>query len=462
MSAMQYSRDPQTDRSLRHSLKDAVSFSIMSGGLETYFSAFALLLKATATQVALLASLPNLLGSLAQLLSAWVGHRINKRKPLIVSGAFLQAAILPFTVILPWLFPQYAFTILLYCLTLYYAAAHFIAPQWMSLMGDLVSEKRRGRFFAYRTSLATIASFSALCIAGLILHGFNLYSMTMFGFVLVFALAFIARLTSAWHLSQMKEPHAHAASVEPVNNLRWLSTESFRPALRFSLFFILMQTAVGISAPFFSIYMLKTLHFSYLEYMANISTAVLIQFMTLRYWGRISDVMGNRLVLMTTGAIIPFLPAMWVWSANFWYLMCLQVVSGFSWAGFSLSAGNILYDLIPKEKRATYQALQSVIMTLGVFCGSMLGVLVSNTIPAELHIFGFKIHLLASLLWALLLSSVMRITVAVIFLPKIQESRPPRRKISPYQLVYRFTRFNAFSGLLYDIVTKVQKQDQER
>ena len=142
---MKYSKDPQTDTSLRHSLKDAVAFSVMSGGLETYFSAFALFLKATASQVAFLATFPNLLGSLAQLLSAWIGHRLNQRRPLIVIGAYTQAAILPLMILLPWLFPEYAISILLVCLTFYYAAAHFIAPQWMSLMGELVSERRRGR-----------------------------------------------------------------------------------------------------------------------------------------------------------------------------------------------------------------------------------------------------------------------------------------------------------------------------
>jgi len=459
---MKYSKDPQTDASLRHSLKDAVAFSVMSGGLETYFSAFALFLKASTSQVAILATLPNLLGSLAQLVSAWLGHRLNQRHLLIVIGAYSQAVILPLMILLPWLLPAYAIPILLLCLTFYYAAAHFIAPQWMSLMGELVSERRRGRFFARRTALATITSFTALCAAGVILHVLNLLDYTLAGFAVLFLIAFIARLTSAYHLTRMHEPRAHAASLEPVYDLRWLAAPAYRPALRFSLFFVLMQTAVGISAPFFSVYMLTTLHFTYLQYMANIGTAVLVQFLTLSYWGRISDIMGNRLVLLTTGSIIPLLPAMWVWSGNFWYLMCLQIISGFSWAGFSLSAGNIMYELIPGAKRATYQALQSVIMTLGVFCGSMLGVAVTRWVPAEFTLFGLHLQLAASLLWALLLSTAIRVLVAVIFLPRVQELRKPRRRISPYQLVFRFTRFNAFSGLLYDIVTKVQRQDRDR
>lgn len=70
-----YSKDPQVDRTLRHSVRDGVAYSVMAGGGETYFSAFALFPKATAPQVGLLATLPPLLGSLAQLLAVWLGGR---------------------------------------------------------------------------------------------------------------------------------------------------------------------------------------------------------------------------------------------------------------------------------------------------------------------------------------------------------------------------------------------------
>jgi len=458
---MRIAKDPKVDRSLHHSLKDAVAYSVMSGGSETYFSAFALFLKATASQVALLATLPNLLGSLAQLLSAWLGHRLQQRKPIIVFGAYSQAATLPLMILLPWLFPQQAVPILLVCLTLYYGAAHLIAPQWMSLMGELVPERRRGRFFARRTALATLSSFGALCTGGILLHLFDRLSITLAGFAVLYVVAFGARLLSAWHLSRMHEPHLHAASIEPVYDLRWLGQPSFRAALRFSRFFVLFQAAVGISAPFFSVYMLKTLEFSYLQYTANTGMAVMVQFLTLRYWGRIGDVMGNRLVLMTTGSIIPALPALWAVSGNFWYLLVVQIISGFCWAGFSLSSGNILYELIPREKRATYQALQNVVMTLGVFLGSMLGVVVTRFVPSRLDLGPLHVDFPTAILWAFLLSTLFRAVVALWFMPRIQELREPRRKISPYALVFRFTRFNAFTGLLYEIVARVKKPERD-
>ena len=52
----QFSKDPVVDRSLRHSLYDGITYAAMTGGAESYFSAFALLLKANTAQIGLLAS----------------------------------------------------------------------------------------------------------------------------------------------------------------------------------------------------------------------------------------------------------------------------------------------------------------------------------------------------------------------------------------------------------------------
>jgi MFS family permease len=431
----------------------------MTGGLETYFSAFAIFLKASASQVALIATLPNLLGSLAQLLSAWIGHRIQQRKPIIVFSAFLQAMLLPLIFLLPVLFPDHAVLLLMLGLTLYYVASHMIEPQWISLMGDLVPERKRGRYFGHRTRLASIASCSALAVSGLVLHVLDINDLPLIGFAILFLIAFLARLISVRNLHKMHEPRPHAISLESSTDLRWLRKPEFSAAKRFSAYFILMQMAVGIAAPFFAVYMLKTLQFSYLQFMFNTGTAILFQFLTLAYWGRIGDVMGNRLVLLVTGMLIPLLPGLWIVSPNQWYLLSLQVLAGVAWAGFNLSSGNMLYELVPREKRATYQALQNVVLTFSVFVGGLIGVLIVNAMPQTLSFNNWEFTITTTLFWAFIMSSLMRGAVAAIFLPRLRELRKPRRQVTPYVLVYRVTRLNAFMGLFFDVVTRIKKRD---
>ena len=82
-----FSKDPVTEQSLQHSIKDGVAFSIMAGVGENYFSAYAVFLKATTQQIGLLAALPPLLASFGQMLAVMLGQVMGIRKGIIVFGA---------------------------------------------------------------------------------------------------------------------------------------------------------------------------------------------------------------------------------------------------------------------------------------------------------------------------------------------------------------------------------------
>ena len=447
-----YSKDPQVDRTLRHSVRDAVAYSVMSGGGETYFSAFALFLRASAPQIGLLATLPALLGSLAQLLAVWLGARLPRRLPVILAGASLQAMALLPLVILPLSWPEHAVPVLIGCVTLYYAGGNLATPLWISLMGDLVPERKRGRYFGSRTRLATITAFVSLAAGGLILDRFDAAGWTVFGFLSIFLASAVARGVSVYHLFRMHEPvSAESGAAAPAQRISWRLLRQSH-AWRFTLFLAAMQGGVAVAAPFFSVYMLRDLQFSYLQFMANTAMAVLVQFLTLNTWGRISDVFGNRLILVTAGSVIPALPLLWLVSAKFWYLLGVQVVSGFAWAGFSLSAGNFLYDLVPAHRRARYMALHNVFVAALVFGGGMFGALLSRTLPAQLELPGHPVAWGSVFLGVFAVSSARRALVALAFLPRLEEVRKTRRSMSPRQLVFRVTRFNAFLGLVYEAV----------
>ncbi len=161
-------------------------------------------------------------------------------------------------------------------------------------MRDLVSERRRGRYFGYRTQVTTISTFVALVIAGVLLHGLDTAGATYRGFVLIFLVAFVARLVSVYHLTFLYEPAVH----DPVPDMHiehWWRSLLSTGAIGFSTYFALMNAAVGISAPFFTVYMLRDLRLSYLEFTALSGTSVIVQFLMLSTWGRIADVYGNRL-----------------------------------------------------------------------------------------------------------------------------------------------------------------------
>jgi MFS family permease len=433
----------------------------MAGFGETYVSAFALFLRASTAQIGWLASIPPLLASIAQLLSAWLGRSPGRRKKIIIAGSALQATAWIPLLVLPLIFPEWALPLLILCALICQAGAHLAAPQWSSLMGDLVPTRRRGRFFGMRTRLMTALTFLSLLAAGIILDQFSQRDQTVMGFVLMFGIASLARFISVYHLSRMTDPPvSHPLNPDLRFTHGWLQRLRTSNAVRFSAFFALVQFAVAVSSPFFTVFMLRDLHFTYLEFTINTAMAILVQFLTMAQWGRIGDIFGNRRILAVAGVVICILPSLWLVSSNFWYLLMIQAVSGFAWAGFSLAASNFVYDLIGPQHRATYLSVHNVLAGIGIFCGASLGGYLGSVIPVEIELFGTVYSWLSPLCGLFVVSSILRALVMLILLPKLREVRTVR-PISYRQLVFRVMRVNPLAGVVFDIVgTRRRREDR--
>jgi MFS family permease len=344
-----------------------------------------------------------------------------------------------------------AVPILIACVVLYQCGAHLSTPQWGSLMGDIVPTRRRGRFFGRRTKIVSLVTFMSLAVGGIVLQVASANGRTLQGFMMLFAVAMLARLVSVYHLARMHDPSGHVTAMKVPMSEAWWSRLRQSNFVRFSVFFALMQFSVAIASPFFTVYMLRDLQFSYVAFMSNTGVAILAQFLTLNQWGRISDVFGNRRILAATGVVIPVMPLLWTFSSNYWYLLFIQGISGMTWAGFTLSATNFLYDLISRDKRVTYLAIHNVLASFGIFCGAMLGGYLGATLPVTIEVFGYKSSWLSPLLGVFVISTIARAIIAAVLLPKIREVRNVR-PISFTELIFRITRINALAGVFFDVI----------
>jgi MFS family permease len=461
MPAGQFSKDPVVDKALRHSVRDGMAYSVQVGAGESYFSAFALFLRATAPQVAILSTLPPLLASGAQIFSAWLGDYVGRRR-LVLWGCALQALLWLPIIVLPALLGTYAFPALLLLLVLYHSANNLAAPQWTSIMRDLVSERRRGRYFAHRTRLTTIMTFVSLVACGLILHELDTAGRTYFGFVVIFLIAFAARAVSVYHLTFLHEkPPTRTAPDMHIEH--WWRTLRDTGALHFSVYFALMNFAVAIGSPFFTVYMLRDLGLSYLEFTVLSGTSVFLQFLSLHTWGRVADVYGNRLILMVTSASLPLVPVVWLLADNFWFLVAFQALSGLSWSGFTLSAGNLLYELVPTTRRAAYVAFHNVGTATGVFLGAMVGAALVTVLPPRTVYFGSS-GVASNLLYLFALSGAMRAIFAVLLARRVREFRKPRRALAAHEFVMRVIGLNTMLELIYELTraTPEERDDSKQ
>jgi MFS family permease len=193
--------------------------------------------------------------------------------------------------------------------------------------------------------------------------------------------AAVARLLSSAPLRHVSDPTLHVPSESKFSFWQFVSRTRQSNFVKFVLFVSFMNFGTAISGPYFAMYMLQDLAFSYHEYTLVVASVVLAQFVVMRSWGAVSDQFGNRKILLLCGTLVSINPMLWLISSKLWFVLLIQLYSGVFWAGFNLAAANFVFDAVTPPKRARCIAYQSIINGVFVVSGSMSGALIATHIP---------------------------------------------------------------------------------
>jgi MFS family permease len=447
---------------LKLSQREAVASSTMTATSDNFFNAFAIFLHASMTQMGWLTGLPQLFGALTQFISVWLSSFFCRKK-IIVAGAVLQACGLFLMALLAAIAPHNSVWLFIFLAMLYHGLLNLIQPQWRAWMGSIVPSRRRGTFFASRTRITMFASLCVFFAGGGMLSLTDSWDMAWLGFSILFLVASIGRFVSARLLWLMHDPQPRQ-DARPLRQTLHQLVKAWRdPVFRqYSLFVAGMQAMVAISAPFFAVYMLNELNFTYLQFVLASVASIATQFATLRFWGRFSDSFGNRLVMIITSIIIPFTPILWLFSGDMAYILIIQAISGLAWSGFTLSTANYLYDIRPHHSDfATYAATQAGLSAALVFVGALLGGGIATMAEGFLQGQGPDYWLGSPIFVVFVASAMGRIAVTAWFIPRsVEPNLRPRPKM--LSLVLRVSRFNAISGVSLDWLTVTKKPSQKQ
>lgn len=442
------------------SQKEAVASSTMTAASENFLNAFALHLQASSIQMGFLTAFPQLLGALMQLVSVWLGSWLTRRR-IVLFTAIIQTGLMLCFAFLALLRVADGVQTLIMLVVLYHATTNLIQPQWRAWMGSIVPPKQRGIFFAGRSRLTMATSLAVFLLGGLLLSLSERLGLAAAGFFLLFVAAACGRALSCYFLWQMHDPSPQPLLAQA--NIFFSTLGHIREALseatfrNYSFFVAGMQGMVAISAPFFAVYLLNELQFTYFEFSINLMASVATQFVMLRFWGKVSDSHGNRLVMLVCSAALPIVPVLWLFSPNFYYLLAVQVASGVAWSGFNLTTANYLYDIRPHNTNfATYAAVQAGITAVLVFGGAIFGGYLASAAPFIASWMPFDMG--SALFIVFTVSGGLRLLVLLWFIPHAEE---PRVRSHPQllEIIFRVARYNAISGVVLDWFTVTEKDD---
>jgi MFS family permease len=340
----------------------------------------------------------------------FVGAVGSRKRAILILVLFDVLTLLPF-IVLPYFVTDGLVQIVLVFSVISLVPNIVVGPIWASWMTDLVPAGIRGRYLGWRSTVYGASELACFVMAAIVLNAFAKGDFA--GFSIIFIFAAISRLVAwiqFWKMHDVPMPVNDGPTHLGVRDIKdAISSPSIG---RFMIYSASFSFAFYLAAPFFAVFMLTELGFSYLTFMLVLCAEQLARLLVMRFWGKYADAHGNLRVIRYVSVVLPFTPVLWLVSQNIVYLVAVQVIAGVAWAGFELCSPNFIYGAAPSGSRIKHIALFRSFNGAATGAGALVGGFLVILLPP---LFGH------SMLTLFLLSGIIRAAVVVAMLPSLVE-----------------------------------------
>jgi len=359
------SRADERRRSL--SVLDGALHAVMLGATESYLGAMAVELGHRDVALSVLVTVPLAIGALSQLASPALVRALGGERRAVVAGVVVQAlthaAFFAIAVT-----ETRSLGPLLGAKVLYWISASSHTPAWSSWMTRLVPARIRGRFFAGRLWVYHAVLLVVFVSAGLFLRGAADRGAVLLGFGALHVVSLLARLGGAAVISRQSTFGEPAARARPR-----LSTVLARGRWRVAVFSALLLCGAQLAVPFFTPYMLERLELDLAQFAALSAVSIAAKGVAFPLCRRLSSRVGPRRLLALSGLGIALVPLVWFATTDLRVIAASQVLGGMAWAGFELTALQLLMSDAPEDAPVEFYALANALSGLTQVAGALCG-----------------------------------------------------------------------------------------
>lgn len=443
----------------------ATIFATLTSGV--FLTGFAIYMGMNELAIGVMAALPYA-ATLFQLPTSILITQTGRRKKLTVfsaaCGRLLWLVIL--AVALISMEPSKTTTVLI--LGLIFLSHAFLSTSyvaWFSWTSDLIPDRLLGRFFGTRNMINGIAGMATIVGFGFVLdaiarHGPN---GPIRGFSLVFVAAVLCGMASLGFLVRVVDPPKSVTKDSPARLDRFLQPLRRKNFKSFLAYSILWNFSVYFAGPFFTLYFLRDLGFSYAFASTMGMVSALADLTAMRLWGSISDRVRNKAVIQVCSWVTVFLPFLWTFVRPDHVLLpvALHILGGAFWAGIHLCTNNLVLRISPRDDRAICFSLHNIIAGLGatvapITAGLIIDILASVDLEA-LH------PEMTPLRLVFVASTILRL-ISLQFLKFVNEPEevPMSQMIRILRNVRGLNTTNGFHALLHPFVeVPIKSRDKD-
>ena len=382
------------------------SFALSFASLLTILPAFVSKFTTSNFVVGMLPAIHVLGWLLPQIGAAKYVEKLNRKKRFVVTVGAGER--------LPWLFMALAVLLLAGAPPVWELVAFFAfysvfclaggvnTPAWLDMIGKIIPEQKRGKFFGVSKFMGNGAGVGGALIAGYLLENLGFPR----NFAACFALTFVIIAISLIFLAMTREP-AYPVVREPSTLKNYLSQLTVIARNNHNYFLFLIAIAIlsfnGMATGFFTVRAIGKLDLSGNEIGRFAAISLFFQTVTNPLWGHWGDRRGHKCV-MEAGALCAILGAViaaFANSAGLFYVVF--AITGASLRAEMISRLSIVLEFSKPEERPTYIGLTNTMRApfsaiapiVGGILGDLYGLRLVFLVAATIVLIGLLILLLA-------------------------------------------------------------------
>jgi MFS family permease len=369
------------ERNLRYLVIEIFWAAIFTGCV-SFNAAYMIRLGGSNLLISLLTSGAALINALATMPFAALLERTVRRKPLIVGSLALVRLGHLGLIAIPWMPGLRAETMLLLLLVLNIPVALFTAG-WLPLLAEIIPLRRRARVFSSRNITLGITVTICTFIFGRWLD----LAPFPFNYQLLYALAVASSSLSTVYVARMVMPESpvSAPAERPSLSLGLLREVigTHRQFANIILNTLIFNIALWMAVPLQPIYFVRTLGASdgWLGlWLGLVSGGTILGNIV---WTRQIDRRGAAWALVRTTALSSVYYFLIGAFPNLTLILLFALLAGLVNPGVELSHLNVLFEVCPAERRATYMGVYITAMNVGAFCAPLAVAPLTDLIGAQ-------------------------------------------------------------------------------
>ncbi len=382
-------------KDLRWSSREGSTCCVMLGAGESSLAPYVLAAGHSSVAAGLVTTLPLFLGGLLQNVAPWALARVGSVRTWSVAMASLQGLCLLILAAgatigsLPLL-------ALFGLVSLYWAAGWSVGPAWNTWMDSVIPARLRAVFFARRNAFCMLVQWATMMAASGALYLGQQNGVVLGVFASLFALAGVARLYSAWSMSQQSEPVPLPANYRVLSLREVYAQVKGNPKARPLLYMLGAQFSLALAAPYFVPFLKEMRGIGYGEVLLCVAAAIFSRALVLPRLGPLARRIGPKRLFAISGVGLAAIPLLWlIPGLGLGGFLLLQAITGGFLATYEMAVTLVYLEAIPVADRTSVLTRFSIFNTLAMLLGSSVGATILMTFPQQGLAYG-SVFLLAA------------------------------------------------------------------